>query len=54
MCSLNNTTPEGDVKDKIVALLQEGGFEKERPQKLDIDDFLRLLSAFNERGLHFC
>lgn len=31
----------------------ETGFAEQRSAKMDIDDFLLLLSKFNEAGLHF-
>lgn len=53
-CSLNNTKPvEGKMWDKIEGILQATGLSDERTAKLTQDDFLRLLSAFNEQGIHF-
>ena len=40
-------------KEKILALLQNNGFEDLRSAKLSQDDFLRLLSIFNCAGIHF-
>ena len=34
-------------------VLEETGFAEERSAKMDIDDFMLLLSRFNEAGLHF-
>lgn len=51
-------TKDTDEKDKTKAtiqkVLQETGFAETRAAKMSIDDFLRLLAAFNEADLHFC
>lgn len=41
------------VKHGVTAILRECDMEKSRAAKLAIDDFLRLLLAFNTRGYHF-
>ncbi|TEB33709.1 adenine-N6,N6--dimethyltransferase [Coprinellus micaceus] len=38
------------VLDKI---LEEGGWMESRAAKMDIDDLLKMLSAFHEQGIHF-
>ena len=40
-------------KDKILALLEESGFADKRSAKLNQDEFMQLLAAFNSRGIHF-
>ena len=40
-------------KEKALQVLRSGGFEDKRSSKLTQDDFLRLLSLFNEAGIHF-
>lgn len=40
-------------KDRIVGILEELEMDQSRAAKLGLDDFLRLLAAFNERGIHF-
>ena len=40
-------------KEKALQVLKSGGFEDKRSSKLTQDDFLRLLSLFNEAGIHF-
>jgi len=42
------------MKDKVVEVLEQNDFADKRSAKLDIDDFLRLLDAFNKAGIHFC
>ena len=42
-----------EFKDKISKVLKESGYEEERTNKLKLDDFLKLLSAFNSAGIHF-
>ncbi|EOD14862.1 hypothetical protein EMIHUDRAFT_197460 [Emiliania huxleyi CCMP1516] len=37
----------------VMKVLEETGFAEERTAKLDQDDFLRLLAAFNAVGIHF-
>lgn len=40
-------------KDKIIAVLKSGGFEDKRPSKLSNEELLKLLSLFNQAGIHF-
>ncbi len=40
-------------KEKVMAVLQDNGFEEARSAKLGQDDFLRLLAVFNQAGIHF-
>ena len=42
-----------DVKALVEAVLGTDRFREKRPAKMDLDDFLALLAAFNARGLHF-
>ncbi|KAI0920368.1 Dimethyladenosine transferase [Taiwanofungus camphoratus] len=53
--SMNNVMIEDDVniKKKVEEVLQETGFSESRAAKMDIDDLLKLLSAFHDAGLHF-
>jgi len=41
------------VKTKIADILQETGYALQRANKMDIDDFLKLLIAFNKQNIHF-
>ena len=43
-----------DMKAKVLGILDSVGLSDARGAKLDHDDFLRLLAAFNEAGIHFC
>eukprot|EP01098_Paradermamoeba_levis_P006139 TRINITY_DN2547_c0_g1_i1.p1 TRINITY_DN2547_c0_g1~~TRINITY_DN2547_c0_g1_i1.p1 ORF type:complete len:340 (-),score=112.56 TRINITY_DN2547_c0_g1_i1:36-938(-) len=55
-CSLNNITiPEGDpsMKEKINEILTSNDFTEKRSNKMDLDDFLRLLDCFNKQNIHF-
>jgi 18S rRNA (adenine1779-N6/adenine1780-N6)-dimethyltransferase len=53
-CSLNNK-PVGDVpvKDLVLKILTDTDLLEKRSAKLDMDDFLKLLNAFNTAGFHF-
>ena len=55
-CSLNNITAddENTFRDKFHKLLETCEYSSSRSSKLDMDDFLKLLSIFNENGIHFC
>ncbi|KNC54662.1 dimethyladenosine transferase [Thecamonas trahens ATCC 50062] len=56
-CALNNepVDPEaGSMKERALAILTESEYEKQRARRLDIDDFIILLTKFNEAGIHFC
>lgn len=54
-CSLKNVpiSEPLDVKGTIIKILEQTGLAETRAAKMDIDDFLRLLVAFNEAGFHF-
>ncbi|ODN82276.1 dimethyladenosine transferase [Cryptococcus amylolentus CBS 6039] len=42
-----------DIKEKVDAILIDTGFSDNRAQKMDVDDLLKLLAAFNVEGIHF-
>jgi 18S rRNA (adenine1779-N6/adenine1780-N6)-dimethyltransferase len=50
--TLGPMNPE-TMKAKVMGILSGIGFGEKRSNKLDIDDFLKLLSTFNEAGVHF-
>lgn len=54
-CSLNNISlmEPFDCKAKIIEVLESTGQAENRAAKMDIDDFLKILVAFNEAGFHF-
>jgi len=54
--ALNNIPlpePFPDIKTIIEEVLEETGYKEERAARMDINDFLCLLAAFNQRGIHF-
>ncbi|RIA84863.1 putative dimethyladenosine transferase [Glomus cerebriforme] len=55
-CSTNNMMIEDtlDIKQKVLNVLQSVDMAGSRASKLDIDDFLKLLYAFNQANIHFC
>jgi 18S rRNA (adenine1779-N6/adenine1780-N6)-dimethyltransferase len=54
VCAHVQKLPEGfDLKAKVIEILEQNDFLEKRSSKLDIDDFLRLLSCFNQEGIHF-
>jgi 18S rRNA (adenine1779-N6/adenine1780-N6)-dimethyltransferase len=54
-CSLNNITPDPKpIKERVCELLADNNFDDLRSNKIDIDEFLKLLQLFNENGFHFC
>jgi len=55
-CATNDRMIEDplDMKAKVQGILETVGMAEERAAKMDQDDFLRLLAAFNEEGIHFC
>jgi len=55
-CSANNMMIEDtlDIKQKVINVLQSVDMAESRASKLDIDDFLKLLYAFNQANIHFC
>ena len=44
---------ERPVQDVIEEILQRVNWKDKRASKLDLDEFLQLLSEFNEAGIHF-
>ncbi|KAF9540206.1 Dimethyladenosine transferase [Mortierella hygrophila] len=43
-----------DMKAKVQGVLTKVGMAEERAAKMDQDDYLKLLAAFNEECIHFC
>ena len=43
----------GDMKAIVDEVLAEIDFREKRARTMDIDDFMKLLHAFNRRGVHF-
>mmetsp|Transcript_296 Transcript_296/g.538 ORF Transcript_296/g.538 Transcript_296/m.538 type:complete len:179 (-) Transcript_296:128-664(-) len=41
------------IKQLIEEILNETGYSDKRAARMDIDDFLCLLAAFNSKGIHF-
>lgn len=41
------------VQDVIEGILEQERWKGQRASKLDLDDFLTLLSEFNAAGIHF-
>ncbi|OMJ10507.1 Dimethyladenosine transferase [Smittium culicis] len=44
---------EGGIKGKIDSILKDNGHSESRAAKMSIDDFLKLLVAFNDAHIHF-
>eukprot|EP00095_Tigriopus_kingsejongensis_P003380 maker-scaffold153_size302544-snap-gene-2.18 protein:Tk03380 transcript:maker-scaffold153_size302544-snap-gene-2.18-mRNA-1 annotation:"probable dimethyladenosine transferase-like" len=42
-----------DIKSIIETVLAEIAFKEKRARSMDIDDFMKLLHAFNAKGIHF-
>lgn len=40
-------------REKVIDILRSGGFEGKRPSKLSNEEFLLLLSLFNQSGIYF-
>jgi len=54
-CSLNEKVlPEDfNMKSLVQSVVEECGFSSKRVKDMNIEDFLKLLLAFNEKGIHF-
>ncbi|RHY51704.1 hypothetical protein DYB38_004258, partial [Aphanomyces astaci] len=54
-CSLNNVAvdPTFDIKMLVEEVLVQTNYSDQRGSKMDLDDFLVLLNAFNSRHVHF-
>jgi 18S rRNA (adenine1779-N6/adenine1780-N6)-dimethyltransferase len=40
-------------KAKLMAILEKTGYADKRSSKLGLDDYLKMLFAFNQAGIHF-
>lgn len=54
-CSLKGMKPltDDEIKEKVMKVLTDNDFSEKRSNKMDLDDFLRLLVCFNNSDLHF-
>lgn len=54
-CSLNNLDlPENfDIKSMVEGIIEDIDADKFRARSMDIDDFMKVLHAFNSAGIHF-
>jgi len=54
-CAINNLAVKMDLNmsELIDAALGEVNMSDSRARQMDIDDFMKLLEAFNKRGVHF-
>ena len=43
----------GSARSLIEEVLESVGYAEQRAAKMDLDDFMRLLAAFNKAGVHF-
>jgi 18S rRNA (adenine1779-N6/adenine1780-N6)-dimethyltransferase len=50
---LDRTSSTQRVKEIVESVLEKEGFADKRAARMDIDDFLCLLAAFNAEGIHF-
>lgn len=41
------------MSDKVVNILQKLEMDNMRARSMDLDDFMKLLLAFNSEGIHF-
>jgi len=47
------TMDDRSVSEIVEGILEQEQWKGQRASKLDLDDFLQLLSEFNEAGIHF-
>ena len=54
-CSLKNqpVPEELNMKEIVDEILESIKFKEKRARSMDIDDFMKLLHAFNSNGIHF-
>ncbi|KAJ1812439.1 Dimethyladenosine transferase [Coemansia sp. RSA 2599] len=55
-CASNELMVESDfdIKKKVMGVLEDLSLAETRASKMDVVDFLKLLSAFHDAGIHFC
>ena len=51
--SAMDTDASSNIKALVMQVLESTGFADSRANKMDIDDFLKLLDAFHAVGIHF-
>ncbi|KAG1728977.1 S-adenosyl-L-methionine-dependent methyltransferase [Suillus paluster] len=54
-CSTQNKMIDDDtnMKTKVEEVLSSSGYSEQRAAKMNLDDLLKLLSAFHDEGIHF-
>ncbi|KAF6144113.1 hypothetical protein GIB67_004786 [Kingdonia uniflora] len=53
-CSSSSLEVEATLfKEKVIGVLEAGGFGEKRPSKMSNEELLHLLSLFNQAGIHF-
>ncbi|CBY17942.1 unnamed protein product [Oikopleura dioica] len=54
-CSLQNKSlpMDFDFKELVIEAVESSDMAEKRARQMDLDDFMKLLAAFNERGIHF-
>jgi len=50
----DNNSNERSIKELLEEILGKEPWAGQRASKMDLDDFLQLLSEFNDAGVHFC
>jgi len=55
-CALHNIAVDDDysMKETAISILTENGYDDKRSAKLDLNDFLKLLTLFHKQNIHFC
>lgn len=55
---MDDSNDDGDdeksIKEMLEEILGKEPWKGQRASKMDLDDFLQLLSEFNDAGIHFC
>lgn len=53
-CYFFQEIPEDfDIKEKVQQILIQAEADQLRARTMDVDDFMKLLHAFNSEGIHF-
>jgi len=52
-CALKGLKVDLEIKEAVLKVLEEAEMTEIRAAKMDIDDFLKLLSRFNDANIHF-
>lgn len=52
-CNFQEIPEDFEIKQKVQEILTKAEADQMRARTMDIDDFMKVLHAFNSEGIHF-